>query len=265
VEEPSPLGPSGFAISIHVSASPNVLFAGSSTRDVTTITAQLSKFDRTTLGGRSIYFEVRNAVGSRVDGLGYFEGYQAVASKVTDGNGTATINYYGPLASEILTNQYLYIYAHVAWEGIEGISELTPVYMVSDLFGSDLQLNVTADPNVLWCASQRPESVITAYFTMGGVTPVVGRKIFFEITKGNGKFEDGKTKTYKTTGSDGSASIVYQGPTNSEMSLSEDWVYFRVQAETWWEDIEPGDDPDDENLDHYLHAEFRIRLKKGND
>ena len=97
VEEPSPVGPSGFAISLKASASPNVLFAGFQRRQPTTITAVLRKFNGEPIAGRTIYFElIDSLLGQRADGIGYFEGFRTAASEVTDGNGIVTLNYYGP-------------------------------------------------------------------------------------------------------------------------------------------------------------------------
>ena len=182
VDEPSPLGPAGYAISLNVSASSTVIFAGSTARDSTTVTASLVKYDGTPLSGRTVYFEVNDANGNRsLDSIGYFEG-QAVASKVTDGNGAVTVTYYGPKAAEIASNRYLYITANIAWDGAENIAEWAPVYVVRDF--TDLIFTVKVDPNILWCSSQKPESTITVFFDVPDGTPIVGRKIFFEITSG---------------------------------------------------------------------------------
>lgn len=262
VDEPSPLGPAGFAISLKVSASSNVIFAGSMARDSTTVTASLKKYDGTPLSGRTVYFEVNDVDGIRsLDNIGYFDSHQAVASKVTDANGTVTVTYYGPKAAEIVSNGYLYITANIVWEGAENITEWAPVYVVRDF--TDLIFNVKVDPNVLWCSNQRPESTITVFYAIPDGTPIVGRKVFFEITSGLGNFSDGKIKTFKETNSNGYAIMTYRGPTGGQMGSAEGWVDITVQPETWWEefgDYLPGYDTDD----YYLHVEFRIRLKKGN-
>jgi hypothetical protein len=251
VDEPSPLGPAGYGISLKVSASSNVIFAGRTARDSTTVTARLMKYDGTLLSGKTVYFEVKDANGSRTyDKYGYFEGHQAVASKVTDGNGTATVTYYGPKATEVNSNRYLYITANIVWEGTENIAEWAPVYVVRDF--TDLIFNVKVDPNILWCSNTRPESTITVFYAVPDGTPIVGRKIFFEIVSGLGQFKDGKTKTFKETDSNGNAIMIYRGPTSGEL-MGDDWVKIDVQPETWWDE-----------WDDYLHAEFEIRLKKGN-
>lgn len=261
VDEPSPLGPAGYAISLKVSASSNVIFAGSTARDSTTVTARLMKYDGTPLSGKTVYFEVNETNGSRADKYGYFEGHQAVASKVTDGNGAVTVTYYGPKAAEIASNRYLYITANIAWDGAENIAEWAPVYVVRDF--TDLIFTVKVDPNILWCSSQKPESIISVFYAVPDGTPIVGRKIFFEITSGLGNFSDGKTKTFKETDSNGYATMIYQGPTSGEL-MGDDWVKIDVQPETWWDEFGnyPPGTPDPTK--YYLHAEFEIRLKKGN-
>lgn len=261
VDEPSPLGPAGYAISLKVSASSNVIFAGSTARDSTTVTARLMKYDGTPLSGKTVYFEVNETNGSRADKYGYFEGHQAVASKVTDGNGAVTVTYYGPKAAEIASNGYLYITANIAWDGAETIAEWAPVYVVRDF--TDLIFTVKVDPNILWCSSQKPESIISVFYAVPDGTPIVGRKIFFEITSGLGNFSDGKTKTFKETDSNGYATMIYQGPTSGEL-MGDDWVKIDVQPETWWDEFGnyPPGTPDPTK--YYLHAEFEIRLKKGN-
>ena len=139
------------------------------------------------------------------------------------------------------------------------MSEWTPVYFVRN--SDDLIFNVSADPNVLWCTGTRPESTIKAFFAVRNGNPIAGRKVFFKIKKGNGHFQGGKTLTFVPTGSDGYATIIYQGPTAGEMAADEEMVTIQVQPETWWEPFgEYGTPP----TDHYIHVEFDIRLKKGN-
>ena len=261
VDEPSPLGPAGYAISLKVSASNNVIFAGSTERDSTTVTARLMKYDGTALSGKTVYFEVNDANGIKsLDFLGYFEGHQAVASKVTDGNGTATVTYYGPKAAEVGSNGYLYITANIVWEGAENIAEWASVYVVRDF--TDLIFTVKVDPNILWCSNQKPESTITVFYAVPDGTPIVGRKIFFEIVSGLGQFKDGTRKTFKETDSNGYVTMIYRGPTSSEL-MGDDWVTIDVQPETWWEPWgEYGPPPT--GHDYYLHKEFEIRLRKGN-
>jgi hypothetical protein len=277
VEEPSPLGPSGFAISFKVSAAPNVLFAGFQERQSTTINAVLRKFDGQPISGRTVFFEIINATKfQRADSVGYFEGVQAVATRVTDGNGIVSINYYGPTAEEIpiilcqdpaecqpIRNTAFdsyYIKASVAWAGNEIIEEWTPVFFVRDY--SDIIFNVTVEPNILWCTNTRPEATIKVFFAVPDGTPIAGRKIFFEINSGPGMFADGKVKTFKETGSNGYATMIYKGPTSGEMSSNEQKVSITVQPQTWWEGFGPYGGPDP--FKYWLHADFKITLRKGN-
>jgi len=128
VEAPSPAGPSSFAILLSMSANPNVLFAGPSTRQMSTITANLKKYDGTPLPGETIYFEIVNAQGMKVD-LGYFDPL-LTQSKVTDGSGIAEVLYFGPLYGEITSDRFLYIRATVAGQGSEIISTTAPLYFI---------------------------------------------------------------------------------------------------------------------------------------
>jgi hypothetical protein len=270
VDEPSPVGPSGFAISLKVSASPNVLFAGFQQRQSTTISAVLKKFNGEALAGRTVFFEIINATQSkRADSVGYFEGAHAVATGVTDGNGIVSINYYGPTAEEIPISvdsnrntafDSYYIKANIAWEGKEMIEEWTPVYFVRDY--SDIIFNVTVEPNILWCTNQRPEAVIKAFFAVPDGTPLAGRKIFFEIKSGPGKFSDGKIITSKQTDSNGYVILRYIGPKGNEMIRNRENVSITVQPETWWEGFGPYGTPDFDK--YWLHVDFTIELRKGN-
>jgi hypothetical protein len=262
VDEPDPMGPSGYAVSLQLTASPNVLFAGNESRETTTVTAILTKFDGTPLSDKTIFFELLDGlVNQRADGIGYFEGMGAVASKVTDGSGRVTIDYHGPTVGEVSgsATDSFYITAHVAWEGAEGISEWAPIYVVRN--SDDLIFNVAVDPNVLWCSNVRPESTIRAFFAVRNGNPIAGRKIFFKIKSGLGRFKGEGTLSFKNTGADGYATIIYQGPTAGLMSAAEEMVTIEVQPETWWEPFGEYATPPTE---HYIHVEFQIRLKKGN-
>jgi hypothetical protein len=256
------MGPAGYAYSLKVTASPNVLFAGAQSRETTTVTAILTKFDGTAVSGKTIFFELRDGLlNTRADGVGYFEGLRAVASRVTDGSGRVTIDYHGPTVEEVsgsVSDNFM-VTAHVAWEGAEGISEWTPLYFVRDF--QDLIFNVSVDPNVLWCAGSRPQSKITAFFAVPDGTPITGRKVFFKIKKGKGQFPGGVTNTYATTNANGYAIMTYLGPTGGEMTAAEEFVTIEVQPETWWEAFNGyGATPSF----YYIHVEFDIRLKKGN-
>jgi hypothetical protein len=128
VEEPSPLGPSTISIILEVSANPNVLTAGPS-RQSTWITASLTKYDGTPFPGRTVYFEIRNASGQKIN-EGFFPNDKHTAARVTDSQGIAKIKYYGPNAKEISSEMEIHIYAFVPWEGQEFLIDSAPIYII---------------------------------------------------------------------------------------------------------------------------------------
>ncbi len=217
VEEPSPLGPSSFAILLRLNASPNVLFAGLTTRQMTTITATLKKYDGTAIAGKTIFFETINGAGTRVD-LGYFEGNMALQSKSTNSSGSVSINYYGPLSEEISANTTLYIRATVAWEGSQFIYETAPLYVVRD--ADQISFTLQAIPSVIFAGDSNPTSEIRAQLLVGGA-PVQDYPVYFILEQDIGIFADGLKQTYAQTDAQGIASITYIGPTWVEISSSE--------------------------------------------
>lgn len=217
VEEPSPLGPSSFAILLHLNANPNVLFAGLNTRQMTTITASLKKYDGTAIPGKTLFFETVNGTGARVD-LGYFEGNMALQSKTTDSSGSARINYYAPLSEEITANATVYVRATVAWEGSQFIYETAPLYIVRD--ADQISFTVEAVPAVLYAGDSNPTSEIRAQLLIGGA-PVQDYPVYFILQQDIGIFADGLKQTYALTNGDGIASITYIGPTWVEISSGE--------------------------------------------
>ncbi len=128
VKEPPPTGPSSYATLLGLSANPNVLFAGLDTRQVSTITATLKKYDGTPLSGETIYFEIVDSQGSKVN-IGFFDPLYT-QSMVTDGSGTAEVLYFGPLYGEVARNSYICIRATVAGTGPEFIQTITWIYIV---------------------------------------------------------------------------------------------------------------------------------------
>lgn len=244
VEEPSPVGPSTYAVLLNVSASPNVLFAGSF-RETTTITAVLKKFDGAALANETVHFDVRDADGSRSN-FGYLEGQQSVVTRTTDSNGYVTLNYYGPIAQEITGDSTVHIYATVAWQGKEFIAEFTPVYIIRDVI--DIALDLTANPNVILATSKRPESKVIAVATLVNGVPLVGRRVYFSILSGPGKFSNGKRKANIVTNASGVASITYIGPKTTEITKDTS-VEVRAHLET--------STPD------WLHKEVFIYVIKG--
>jgi hypothetical protein len=249
VEEPSPFGPSTLAVVLKMSASPNVLFAGAS-REVTTITTTLKKYDGMAIAGRTVHLDIRDALGTKVT-VGFFEGNLSTSTQVTDQNGMITTNYYGPFAQELLADFTVYITAIVAWEGEEFISEFAPVYLVRDT--ATMSFTVVADPNVLLATETRPQSQIKAYFNTADGIPVAGRKVFFSIYSfdnyfmSGGVFEGNKTLIYALTDDKGFASVTYYGPTKYEIG-GDGWVTLKVQPET--------------STGNYIHEEIDIRILK---
>lgn len=242
IEEPSPFGPSTYAVVLNVSASPNVIFAGD-IREATTITARLKKFDGVPLANKTIYFEIGDEAGNKVN-VGNFEGYESVIAKVTNSNGVATVNYAGPFAQELTANATIYIWATVAGEGKDLIIEMTPVQIIK--YPTDLIFEVVASPNVLYATSTRPESTIAALVKIGS-TLVKDRKVYFTITAGPGEFSDDKRRTFAYTDQDGIATVIYIGPTKDEIA-GDLFVTIKSQPET--------------TTPVYIHKEIDIRILK---
>ena len=224
ITEPPVSGPSSFSVLLQLSASPNAVFAGLNNRGTTTVTARLKKFNNEPLPNRTIYFEIVDSAGSKVD-YGFFEGNTGVVSKATDGNGEARLAYYGPLMAEIPADRTIYIRATVAWQGVESLYEFAPVDIIRE--SDSISLNVLATPDVLYAAATNPKSTITvtAFYVS---KPLANYRIYFMIQSGPGKFSDGLTATYKETDSTGTAVLDYIGPKGNEIS-GDTSVLIRVQ------------------------------------
>ena len=121
VSSPSPTGPSTYGIVLKLSASPNVLFAGSS-RQSATITATLKNWDGSGLANKTIYFQINDSL-NRSASIGYLEGHKNMVAKTTDGGGDVTIVYYGPIKTEIKGNTVVHIWATAAMEGTTFIQD----------------------------------------------------------------------------------------------------------------------------------------------
>jgi hypothetical protein len=227
VEEPSPLGPSTFAIILNLNASPNVLFAGIQERQMSAVTATLKKYDGSALSNRTVFFEVVDSAGTRLD-LGYFEGDMAIHSRSTDGNGTARVNYYGPLSEEVAANGMIYIRATVAYEGAQFLSDLTPVYVIRD--ADEITFDAEAIPDILYAGLTGQTAEIRAKVLVGG-QPLKDYPVYFMVNKSQdlGRFSDGKRNTYALTNAEGIASVTYLGPAFYEI-LTNTTVTIRVQA-----------------------------------
>ncbi len=227
VEEPDPTGPSTIAILLNINANPNVLFAGLTNRQMTSVTATLTTWDGHPLADRTVFFEVVDEQGTRLD-LGYFEGNIAMQSKNTDGSGTVTVAYYGPLSGEIMASGSLYIRGTVSWEGSQFIAETAPVYIIRSA-ADELTLIAQAIPDVLYAGQTRPHAEIRAQVMAGGA-PVPDYPVYFVLEQRIGRFEDGSTSTYAMTNADGVASVTYVGPLYSDLPAAGATVTIKVQA-----------------------------------
>ncbi len=180
-----PTGPSTLATVLKLGASPNVIAAGLQERQTAVINAHLYKFDGSPISGKIIHFEVIDELGNKFY-LGNLDGSQTLVSKSTDGSGRVSVTYRGPLAEELnLGMVRLYIRAFLGWDGKEEISEICPLIIIGDVFSEfDLQFELQAFPNVLWCGATNPTSRIVGIFRYENGMPIVGRKVFFKITSG---------------------------------------------------------------------------------
>lgn len=243
IEEPSPFGPSTYNILLHLEASPNVLFAGN-TREMTTITATLKRYDSVGIANTTVHFDIRDALGNKLN-VGFFEGNEAVKAKVTDANGMTSVGYYGPFSYELNTDTTVYIMAIVSWEGKEFISELAPIYIIRD--AADMTFTLIADPNVLWATENRPQSQIKAYFKTADGIPLAGRRVYFTVLSGPGVFADNTRNTFVLTDANGYASITYWGPTKYEINRN---MIITVQGQP------------ETTTPFYIHLEVDIRINR---
>lgn len=233
----TPFSPSGFATTLKLSASPNVISAGTPPA-VSAVTVTLTKTGAA-LSGKTIIFAIYDELGNKID-LGYFEGSISVASKTTDSNGMATVNYYGPLASELAGNTVVNIGAAVSGIGDENISGYAPIYIIADI--TEIRLNIYATPTVINAGvAPRDTSTITAsLMTAVDGTPLASRNIRFEIINADGDriyvgyFDLNEQVVTKVTDETGTATTTYSGPLALELPDSvagdDTVVYIRVTA-----------------------------------
>jgi hypothetical protein len=226
VNTPPPLGPSTISIILDLSASPNVIFAGLLDRQTAEITASLKRYDGAPLSDRTVFFEVVDSAGDRLD-LGYFDGNLAMQTVATDAGGTAQTHYYGPLTDEVTADGYLYIRATVAWEGSQFITDMTPLYVVRD--ADEIAFKAEAIPDVLYASETRPKSEIRAVLTVGGA-PAAGVPVYFVLNTDLGRFADGKRNTMVLTNDQGVASLTYVGPFWVELPPTGGTVNITVQV-----------------------------------
>lgn len=237
VEEPSPFGPSSFAVVLKLNASPNVLFAGT-THKSSTITASLKKYDGVPLSNKTVHFEITNSLGNKVN-IGYFEGNESVKSKTTDSSGNASVNYYGPLADDLTADTTVYISAKVAWDGKQFVSSVAALSIIRDV--TNLRIGVSAQPDAVYAGTTREQATITATLMTAAGTAVSNESILFEIvdetgTKVNlGGFDGNELFKTKATDQNGVSTVEYYGPLASELAaqnITENTtVYIRASAD----------------------------------
>lgn len=226
VNEPSPTGPSTIATILKLNASPNVLLAGLMDRQTTEITATLMRYDGAPLSGKTVFFEVVNEAGNRLD-IGFFDGSMAIQTVVTDGGGTARTHYHSPLTEEIADNGYVHIRATVSWEGSQFISDMTALYIVRD--SDAIIFKAEAIPDLIYAGETRARSEIRAMLTVGGA-PVSGIPVYLTISPDIGRFADGKRNTMVLTNEQGVASMDYVGPLWVELPPTGATVNIKVEV-----------------------------------
>jgi len=211
------------AKTLTVSADPNVIVA-SATRETSTITATLTTAGGSPVAAQTITFEIYDATGTNPVSTGYFTGSQLVISTVTDASGIATTTYSGPLATEIAANTTVNIKATVALEGLEFISQSTPITIIRDLDVIETRLNISANPTVFNAGAARETSAITATLTTAvGATPLPNWNIRFEICDADGSrinagyFDSSEQVVTKVTDVSGVATVTYYTPLALEM------------------------------------------------
>ncbi len=224
VKTPSPVGPSSVATLLMVSANPNVIYAGSS-RGTTVITATLKKYNGTPLSDKTIYFEIGDADGNKLN-VGFFEDQQGVASKITDGTGTVKVVYRGPLAEEITQTGAIYIWVRAAWEAADFITERVALQILQEPLEA-WYLAVAATPNVLVAGTERERSQIAAQLTKSDGSPIPNKSITFKISDDTGTplnigyFEGNKTYITKVTDERGMITTRYYSPLSEEITQSQ--------------------------------------------
>ncbi|UCC39134.1 MAG: hypothetical protein JSV96_15210 [Candidatus Aminicenantes bacterium] len=239
VEEPSPFGPSSIAVVLKLTASPNVLHAGTTNKS-STITASLKKYDGVPLANKTVHFEITDSLGYKLN-LGYFEGNESVKSKTTDSSGNATVNYYGPLASDLTSDTAVYIRAKVAWDGKQFISDSAIISIVRDV--KNLKIAVSAQPNSVYAGTTREQATITATLQTAAGTALANESILFEIVDDTGSkvnlggFEGNDLFKTKSTDANGNATVEYYGPLASDLaaqSITENTTVY-IRASVDWE------------------------------
>lgn len=121
-------GSSSLPAVLELSANPNILNAGTQ-RESTTIIATVKRLDGIPLSNRTVYFEINDATDKRAD-IGYFEGQNPVASRVTDSDGKAYVTYFAPIKDEIMVSCVVHIWAATPGEGDPFIKKFVEVFII---------------------------------------------------------------------------------------------------------------------------------------
>jgi uncharacterized GH25 family protein len=227
------VGPSSFSVLLKLSASPNVILAGSH-RAGTTISASLKRFDGTPLADRTVYFEICDSSHNRVY-IGYFEGQTSVLSRQTDSGGNVTFVYYGPLETEIEASTSVYIWAKAASEGNEFIEDFAQVDISRGSSSLGAVLKLSANPNVIAAGNHRQSTTITVSLNRLDGTPLANRTVYFEICDSShnrvyiGYFEGQTSVLSRQTDAKGNINLIYYGPLASEIEASTS-VYIWAKA-----------------------------------
>jgi hypothetical protein len=243
---------------VNAIAIPNVLFAGKS-RDISTINVRVLTSSSVPLGGISVFFEIMDKDGEQRLPFGFFENNNAVAEKVTDGNGSVSVVYYGPLAKELQAfNQEIQIRATASISGsYDQPSQSDGAHLLLIADATLLNFKAEAYPSTLYAGTPRPESQIKTLATYEGA-PISNRKVFFTIVQGPGFFSGNRTMAVVITDAEGVATITYFGPTLNEVAYTQ-YVRILAQLETSTTDHKSPPDPDyQDSSASYRYIDLRI-------
>jgi hypothetical protein len=191
------------------------------TRGTSIITTTLSEATGNPLPSLTIYFEICDADGNKIN-VGYFEGNVQVATAVTNASGVATATYYGPLATELTENTVVSIRATVAQQGETSIYNSASINIIRESI--EKTLTVSANPNVLNAGTAHETSTVTATLTTVAGAPVANQTIQFEICDATGNkvnigyFTGNQSVVAVVTNASGVATTTYSGPLATEIT-----------------------------------------------
>ena len=250
IDEPGPTGPSSFAIYLKATANPNTLFAGEA-RGVSTISANLAKYDGPPVRNKTGYLEIVDAAGNKItQAPGFFDGDTTVKIASTDSGGNITTGYHGPTGAELeylldtnndgyidddwvnqtAPNLEYYVRVSAATDGARFVSDVVPIYLIcEDLYYS---IELRAIPETLYATSERQRAEIVATVKKGG-KPLAGKRVWFELLSPQGFFEEGMGVQVQTVlDGAGQARVGYLGPLGAELSEKDVGIIIMARAET---------------------------------